>query len=133
MDETKKQSKKLYGISGRTQKKIRKELFDQDYLDKLSKKDLAFMDKFNREFNQADFQSPGKPHHTTKAGRKICTDRNNARNRCMYSRAKARDQLETIEDGFHKKAFNPEDDLIAQLDAFNNNANNGCGSDDEST
>jgi hypothetical protein len=120
MEEKKNQLKKRYGISGRTQKKIRRDLFDQDYIDKLSNKELDFLDKFNREFNQADFKSaPGKPLHKTKAERKICTDRNNARNRCMYSRAKARDQLENTEEAFHKKTVNPEDSLIAAIDNFN--------------
>lgn len=123
--EEKKKSKKLYGISGRTQKKIRKELFDQDYIEKLSPADLKFLDKFNREFNQADFQSPGKPLHRTKADRKICTDRNNARNRCTYSRAKAREQLDNLDEGFSKKVYNPEDELIKKLDRF------ACGERDE--
>jgi hypothetical protein len=125
MEEKKKQLKKRYGISGRTQKKIRRELFDQDYIDKLSNKELDFLDKFNREFNQADFKSsPGKPLHKTKSERKICTDRNNARNRCMYSRAKARDQLESIDDAFNKKTINPEDGLIASMDQLEDNSDN---------
>lgn len=115
--EEKKKSKKRYGISGRTQKKIRKDLFDQDYLDKLSNKELDWLDKFNREFNQADFESPGRPHHRTKADRKICYDRNNARNRDSYSRAKARDALEGIDDAFNKKIYNPEDELIESIDS----------------
>lgn len=130
MEEKKKQSKKHYGISGRTQKKIRKELFDQDYIDKLSPKELDWLDKFNREFNQADFKSPGRPLHRTKADRKICTDRNNARNRCQYSRAKARDGLENMDEAFNKKVYNPEDQLVELIDNFNNGTDDGGNAND---
>lgn len=117
----KKKLEKFYGTSGRTQKKIRKDVFDQDYVEKLNYKELQFLDKFNKEFNNADFESPGRPLHKTKKDRKICTDRNNARNRCQYSRAKARGALDNTEEAMDRKVHNPEDMLIAAIDFKRNN------------
>ena len=69
--------------------KSRYDQIDQDYLDKLSPKELDWLNRFMAEFVGADFKHKGAKFHKSKKDRKLCTDMNNARNRCIYTREKA--------------------------------------------
>lgn len=75
--------------------RIRSEYLDMDYIDKLSESEKEFLNKFSEEWVNASFKkTPNgnysrKNLHTTKAQRKECYDRNNARNRCTHSIARA--------------------------------------------
>lgn len=69
--------------------RIRYELVDYDYLDKLSEEEKQWLHDFTQEYTHANFNHNGKRKHKTKKQKKDCYDRNNARNRCMWSRAKA--------------------------------------------
>lgn len=64
--------------------KSRREFCDYDYLHKLNDKQLKFMEKFNREYLNADFKTKGKRLHRTKKLLKNCFDMNNSRNRDLY-------------------------------------------------
>jgi len=64
--------------------KFRNDYADYDYLNKLDKKDLAWLKKFHNEFVQASF-SHDLPLH--KKGHD-CYSRNNSRNRDLYNHLK---------------------------------------------
>jgi hypothetical protein len=119
----KKQSKKKKGVrkeldttDGKTKKVPRKEvkypalnpaynlksrshLIDFDYLDRLTPQELQFLNDFMEGYANADFRTPsvGKMFKDVKARRKIYRE-NNARNRCFYTRAAAKDALLSYED-----------------------------------
>lgn len=62
---------------------------DYDYLDKLSDKELEWLNNFTEEYVHANLTHKGKKLHKTKKLRLDCYNRNNARNRCIWTRAKA--------------------------------------------
>jgi hypothetical protein len=72
------------GLKKQYNLKIRQELFDQDYIDKLNDKEKAFLNKFNEEFINANFNHPA-PLHKGKKRQRECYGRNNARNRDTMS------------------------------------------------
>lgn len=49
-----------------------------------------------KEYNEATTQDA--VFHTTAETRKICNDKNNARNRCQYTRAVSSNKMNLIED-----------------------------------
>lgn len=82
--------------------KIRQEeISDLDYLNKLSEEELAFLNKFMGEYVNGAISKHTENLHPEKHD---CYKRNNARNRDIFSLAKARGQLMYIED------FNKIDD-----------------------
>lgn len=73
---------------------------DVDYLEQLSEKEKDWLNDFNEEYYGAnlDFKNLKKNRfHKTKKDKKACTDRNNARNRCIYGLAKAGGKLEGLD------------------------------------
>lgn len=66
-----------------------------EYFDKLNEEEKLFMAKFMDEYNNAklDYDNLEKNLHNTKKLKKACTDRNNARNRCIYTRESAMGML----------------------------------------
>ena len=81
--------------------KTRYELIaDYDYLDQLSDKEKALLNKFTKEYVNADLDTKNtrKNLHRTKKMRKDCYDRNNARNRCIWTRSKASKNSVSFED-----------------------------------
>lgn len=93
-----KKSKKISdrGIKKNKNLKIRQELIDADYLDKLSPEDKAWYNKFIIESVSADFRHQ-KPLHNTKKLRKACEDANNHRNNDSYSITKSNNMLKTVD------------------------------------
>lgn len=67
----------------------------QEYVHKLNDKDKAFMAKFMKEYNNASYNAEDLSQnlHNTPALKKSITDRNNDRNRCIYTREKAKGML----------------------------------------
>lgn len=67
----------------------------QEYVHLLSPDEKQWMAQFMREYNNAmlDFQNLDNNLHNTPELKKACTDRNNARNRCIYTREKAQGAL----------------------------------------
>ncbi len=82
----------------------RSELYEQDYIKKLSKKDLDFLKKFNKEYINATFDKNDEGNyseenlHKTHNNRKDIYNLNNRRNRCVYNKAKAKNLLDLKED-----------------------------------
>lgn len=118
---TKRDKAKYPNLKPELNLKSRYELIDFDYLDKLSPDEMKFLDKFSEEYFGARFRkckvhSKKKPNGKTpkprkpckecrklnlqksKKMRKDCTDRNNARNRDILTRAKASGSYVSIEE-----------------------------------
>lgn len=73
--------------------KSRAELFDYDYIDKLSDKEKEWLNTFSEEFNNANFRHGKKILHKSKALKKDCYGMNNRRNRDILTREKAQGLL----------------------------------------
>jgi hypothetical protein len=86
---TKRSTVKYPALHPELNPRTRYELLDYDYLGKLSEEETKWLNDFTEEYVHANFNHPGKRKHRSKKGRKDCYDRNNARNRCIWSRAKA--------------------------------------------
>lgn len=87
---------KYRGLSQHGNLKIRKELLDQDYIDKLSEKEKQWLSNFMLEYVQADFKHPGKRLHKTKKHVKSVYDANNARNRDALAITKSNGMLKGL-------------------------------------
>lgn len=101
--------------------KTRYELIaDYDYLDKLSDEEKAWLNKFTKEYVNADLDTKkkGKNLHRTKELRKDCYDRNNARNRCVWTKCKASGNFASINEVPEKIVENEnyEDSLLTKLE-----------------
>jgi hypothetical protein len=87
------------------------------YAHTLPEKDKAWLSSFMEEYINANMRHKGKKLHKTKAERKICWDKNNARNVCVYS--KARSSGKTVDwDTYrsYEPSYEVEDELIDKLD-----------------
>ena len=98
--------------------KSRLELLDFDYLDKLSEKDLEFLNKFASEEIHASFSDNNKENlNKTAAEKQEIYRRNNSRNADVLTRKKTRKQLLYVSDkDMERIDYNPEDTLITALD-----------------
>ena len=104
--------------------KTRKDLIDFDYLHKLNEAELDFLNKFVGEAIVASFDSEDNNknlYKNDKDKRKIYTE-NNARNRCILTRKKAAEELDSIETLVEKETKSTNDWL------FTNNARNDIDS-----
>ena len=97
--------------------KTRYELIDYDYINKLSEDEKKWLNKFTEEYTNAslDTKNPKKNLHKTKKLRKDCYDRNNARNRCILTKANATGIVDSYEAVKIKVEY--EEDIIDNLDA----------------
>lgn len=80
--------------------KIKQEYLDFDYVRELSEEEKAWLSAFSEEYYGAnlDFKNlENNRFHKTQAEKKACTDRNNARNRCVYGIAKATNRVLDVE------------------------------------
>lgn len=68
------------------------------YAHKLSPEEKAWMNQFMKEYNDATTKDA--VFHKTAAERKICNDRNNARNRCWYTEESAANRLNLVESDY---------------------------------
>lgn len=86
---------KYPGLNPSYNSKIKQEYLDYDYVSKLSDKDKEFLNKFTEEFYGAalDVHNLENNLHNTPKLKKDCQDRNNARNRCIYSIQRATNRL----------------------------------------
>jgi len=89
------------------------DLLECDYLHLLSEDDKEWLNNFNEEDINANFQHEGKKIYKKKKDRKASYDRNNARNRDILTRAKASGAFEPITETM---TYNPEDEIIAKID-----------------
>lgn len=118
---------KYPGLNPRYNSKIRQEYIDYDYIDKLSDKEKDLLNRFTEEHYGANFKHEGKKLFTSKKQRKICTDGNNARNRCSFGNTRAKTGLlyydsENMSDLIESQQYtengrNVEDAIIDYIDA----------------
>jgi len=101
------------------------EINDIDYVAKLNDKEKEWLNNFNEEWINASLNHKGKKFHRSKKDRKIIYDKNNARNRDSFTKAKATgtlnyiDEDKTMSDG----AENPQDRMILEYDMKHNGVN----------
>lgn len=99
----------------------RKEYLDYDYLNELSEEELEFLAKFTSEWLNANFSKDDDENILQgKEIKKEVYNRNNARNRCVYSRAKAQNKVDDSDDIRTKSTTNIEDYLIDYIDDKDN-------------
>lgn len=103
--------------------KTRYELIsDYDYLKKLSEEELTWLNKFTKEYVNADLDSKNLENnlHNTESLKKDCYDRNNARNRCVWTKTKASNTAVYIEEMSKGSELNDLDEyeeyLITRID-----------------
>jgi hypothetical protein len=108
--------------------RIRQDEIDYDYLSDLSEEELKWLNDFTEEYVNASVGKQSEANknkfHNTPELVKDCTDRNNARQRCIYSIAKARNRvidhtewfLETISRTNQEPHYDVEDELIDNID-----------------
>lgn len=83
--QTKRSRTKYPGLVKEVHPRTRWEHLDQDYIDKLSDKEKEWLSNFNEEYLSGNFNHKGKKLHRTKKERRDCYNRNNARNRDLYT------------------------------------------------
>lgn len=95
--------------------KTRYELYDMDYIDQLSEKDKDYLNRFMEEWANANFNHEGKKLDKTKKAKNDSYNRNNARNRCILTKAKASGKLIDLE-SFRgvSSQLNPEEALVME-------------------
>lgn len=92
------------GLKKELHPRTRWEYLDADYMDKLSPEEKEFYSKFNEEYYGASLAKEDEPKkwkkdlHKTPELRKECRDRNNARNRDLYSISRTKGWVESIKD-----------------------------------
>jgi hypothetical protein len=75
-------------LNKRYMPRVRQELIDYDYLDKLSAEEKEWLNKFTDEYVNASFKRDGTDIQSYEKYGKDSNDRNNARNRCLYTALK---------------------------------------------
>jgi len=96
--------------------KSRTDLLDYDYLHKLNKEELEFLNKFTGEYVNAGINKEDKTVlHKTKRLRKNCYDMNNARNRDITTRTKMLNKMDGL-DKAKNLGYSEEDRIHASID-----------------
>ncbi|MEO5367566.1 MAG: hypothetical protein H7831_14670 [Magnetococcus sp. WYHC-3] len=117
------------GAQGIDRVKNRRDLVDQDYLNKLTPKERDWLQKFNAEYVGATFKKDENGNyaksnlHKTAEQRKDCYSRNNSRNRCALTIAQVTGHVvpdnvawEVIENERVNNVSSAEDTIIDLLD-----------------
>ena len=96
---TKRSREKYPNLKPELNLKTRYESVDQDYIDKLSPKEKEWLNKFMGEYVGASFSKNNEDNiQKSAAHKKESYDRNNARNRCVLTRAKATGVVDYLDD-----------------------------------
>lgn len=69
----------------------------KSYFNQLSEEEKEWMNSFMEEETCANFNHNGPKINKTKKEKKRIYDKNNARNRCIYTREKAQNKLKMVE------------------------------------
>ena len=117
---TRRSDKKYPALAKGFNLKLRQDLIDYDYIDKLNDKEKKFLNQFTEEYTNASFKKGKRPLNKKIQTEKDCYDRNNARNRCILTRAKAAgaviNELDDMAKVVKRKTHNPENELINKID-----------------
>lgn len=96
---------------------------DQDYINDLSDDEKQWLSNFMEEYMSGNFQHKGKKLHRTKKEKKTCYDRNNSRNRDVYTLNRTRGWIEApvdlaaaVDSTQHLTADGQENALIELID-----------------
>lgn len=89
-------SSSLSGLNKKFFSKVKQEFHDLDYINQLDNKNRAYMSSFMEETLGARFNHNGKKFIKTKAGKKKIYNENNARQRDVYSLARATGRIANI-------------------------------------
>ena len=131
---TKRSSNKYPALKPELNLKIRYELIDYDYIDKLNPEEKEWLNKFTNEYvnDVLDRKNLKNNLHNTKELKKDCDDRNNARNRDILSKSKAMSSTVYLEDikELHVQEEKQLEDSYDLDDATNNTHNNSEESDE---
>lgn len=84
---------KYPGLNPKYQVPVRRELFDQDYINKLSDDEKAWLDKFNQETIITNFNHKGKKLITDSKKKNELYTENNKRNKDIFANSKAVNRL----------------------------------------
>jgi len=116
--QTKRSREKYPNLKPELNLKTRFEQLSIDYLDKLNDSEKEWLNKFNGEYVGASFNKDNRKNiQKSKAHRKDSYDRNNARNRCVLTRAKATGIVDYIEEIKPERFITEqEDELIYNID-----------------
>lgn len=90
---TKRSKTKYPGLNKKLHTKVRQELIDQDYIDKLSDEEKKWLSDFNEEYVAADFRHKGKKLHKRKTHIKEINASSHARRTDAYGLAKVNNML----------------------------------------
>jgi hypothetical protein len=88
---------KYAALNFKRQVKTRLDQLETDYIDKLSDKDKAWLNAFLEETVITNFQHKGKKFYKSKKAKRELWGTNNARNRCMFTKAKAMNAIVNTE------------------------------------
>ncbi len=132
MKKTKRSEVRFPGLVKEVNPKTRWEYLDQDYANQLSDKDKEYLSNFNEEYLSGNFNHKGKKLHRTKKEKRDCYNRNNARNRDLYTINRTRGWIadaeianEAVERSQNKDASSQEDTLIELIDLKDKLKNGG--------
>lgn len=119
---TKRSREKYPGLVKNLNTKVRQELIDHDYIDKLNHKEKEFLSNFNEEYVGANFNHKGRKLHRSAESRRQCYNRNNARNRDIHSISSVTGALVNMDFLLDKQAeFSPESLLEIRMYLKENN------------
>lgn len=86
---------KYAGLKTHLNLKTRADQLDMDYISKLNDKEKAWLNAFIEEEVNSKFDHTGKKFNKTKKAKRKIYSANNARNRCIFTRAKATHTLDS--------------------------------------
>lgn len=113
---------KFAGLKPHLNLKTRADWLDMDYLDQLNDKEKAWLNAFVEEEINAKFNHSGKKFNKSKKNKRRIYSANNARNRCVFTRAKATFTLDPLHDATEYQELLNGDllDLAEKIENLNN-------------
>lgn len=97
-NKTKRSKTEYPDLNKKVNTKIRQLYMDQDYLHKLSPKELKFLNKFMKEELNTNFTHTNQDFNKTAESKKKLYNDNNSRNRCIFNQLKSSNNLNYLGD-----------------------------------
>lgn len=119
---------KYAGLKTHLNLKTRADQLDMDYIGKLNDKEKAWLNAFIEEEVNSKFDHNGKKFNKTKKAKRKIYSANNARNRCVFTRAKATHTLDSWGDAGGLVSNETGGDLIELAEKFEDFQNSLDGS-----
>lgn len=121
---TRRSGERFPGLVQAVNPRTRWELIDHDYINQLSDEEKQWLSNFNEEYLSGNFNHKGKKFHKTKKQKRDCYNRNNSRNRDVFTLYRTHGWIvgaDAIPDAMdkHVDPFKSEDNLLDLLDAKN--------------